>query len=113
MRLTWAVPTFKSQVKVKPVVLFSPKSHAGKVVLRSWYEKNKHIFPASRWEPYDPEKKWDKYTVRIIFDKCLHALFRYASHERRVRKKNSGEILIFMGFFSIQNGCVRFFFVFL
>lgn len=40
-----------------------PQSHAGKVVLRSWYEKNKHIFPASRWEPYDPEKKWDKYTV--------------------------------------------------
>uniref|UniRef100_A0A8C3BNH5 FAM50A/XAP5 C-terminal domain-containing protein n=1 Tax=Cairina moschata TaxID=8855 RepID=A0A8C3BNH5_CAIMO len=34
------------------------ESHAGKVVLRSWYEKNKHIFPASRWEPYDPEKKW-------------------------------------------------------
>ncbi|XP_073397332.1 protein FAM50A [Dendrobates tinctorius] len=40
------------------------ESHAGKVVLRSWYEKNKHIFPASRWEPYDPEKKWDKYTIR-------------------------------------------------
>ncbi|PIO06980.1 hypothetical protein AB205_0072840, partial [Aquarana catesbeiana] len=39
------------------------ESHAGKVVLRSWYEKNKHIFPASRWEPYDPEKKWDKYTT--------------------------------------------------
>lgn len=31
--------------------------------LRSWYERNKHIFPASRWEPYDPEKKWSKYTV--------------------------------------------------
>uniref|UniRef100_A0A3B3C3U4 Family with sequence similarity 50 member A n=1 Tax=Oryzias melastigma TaxID=30732 RepID=A0A3B3C3U4_ORYME len=43
------------------------ESHAGKVVLRSWYEKNKHIFPASRWEPYDPEKKWDKYTVRTCF----------------------------------------------
>ncbi|XP_008054274.1 protein FAM50B [Carlito syrichta] len=40
------------------------ESHAGKVVLRSWYEKNKHIFPASRWEPYNPEKKWDKYTIR-------------------------------------------------
>ncbi|XP_040823141.1 protein FAM50A-like [Ochotona curzoniae] len=40
------------------------ESHAGKVVLRSWYERNKHIFPASRWEPYDPEKKWDKYTIR-------------------------------------------------
>uniref|UniRef100_A0A8C4Q820 Family with sequence similarity 50 member A n=1 Tax=Eptatretus burgeri TaxID=7764 RepID=A0A8C4Q820_EPTBU len=40
------------------------ESHAGKVVLRSWFEKNKHIFPASRWEPYDPEKKWDKYTIK-------------------------------------------------
>ncbi|XP_045407557.1 protein FAM50B [Lemur catta] len=40
------------------------ESHAGKVVLRSWYEKNKHVFPASRWEPYDPEKKWDKYTIQ-------------------------------------------------
>lgn len=39
------------------------ESHAGKVVLRSWYERNKHIFPASRWEPYDPEKKWEKYTI--------------------------------------------------
>uniref|UniRef100_A0A3B4B9V7 FAM50A/XAP5 C-terminal domain-containing protein n=1 Tax=Periophthalmus magnuspinnatus TaxID=409849 RepID=A0A3B4B9V7_9GOBI len=44
------------------------ESHAGKVVLRSWYEKNKHIFPASRWEPYDPEKKWDKYTVSFLFN---------------------------------------------
>jgi len=26
----------------------------GKVILRSWYEKNKHIFPASRWEAFDP-----------------------------------------------------------
>nr|XP_002131770.2 protein FAM50A [Ciona intestinalis] len=40
------------------------ESHAGKVVLRHWFEKNKHIFPASRWEPYDPEKKFDKYTVK-------------------------------------------------
>ncbi|VDI69071.1 protein FAM50 [Mytilus galloprovincialis] len=39
------------------------ESHAGKVCLRSWYERNKHIFPASRWEPYDPEKRWDSYTV--------------------------------------------------
>jgi len=30
--------------------------HTGKVILRSWYERNKHIFPASRWEPYDPTK---------------------------------------------------------
>ncbi|XP_049811680.1 protein FAM50 homolog [Schistocerca nitens] len=39
------------------------ESHAGKVLLRSWYERNKHIFPASRWEPYDPTKSYDKYTV--------------------------------------------------
>lgn len=37
------------------------ESHAGKVVLRSWYENNKHIFPASHWKPYVTEKKWDKY----------------------------------------------------
>ncbi|KAI5706139.1 hypothetical protein M8J75_005230 [Diaphorina citri] len=40
------------------------ESHAGKVVLRSWYERNKHIFPASRWEPYDPTKVYDKYTIK-------------------------------------------------
>ncbi|XP_072027216.1 protein FAM50A-like [Amphiura filiformis] len=40
------------------------ESHAGKVVMRHWFERNKHIFPASRWEPYDPEKKWDKYTIK-------------------------------------------------
>jgi len=38
------------------------ESHAGKVVLRSWYERNKHIFPASRWEPFDPTKTYEKYT---------------------------------------------------
>jgi len=39
------------------------ESHAGKVVERSWYNKNKHIFPASRWEVYDPEKTYGKYTI--------------------------------------------------
>ncbi|GLC34354.1 hypothetical protein PLESTB_000738300 [Pleodorina starrii] len=38
-------------------------SHAGKVVERHWYDKNKHIFPASRWEIYDPEKKYGEYTI--------------------------------------------------
>lgn len=27
----------------------------GKVAERRWYERNKHIFPASRWEVYDPK----------------------------------------------------------
>jgi protein FAM50 len=39
------------------------ESHAGKVLMRSWYERNKHIFPASRWEPYDPTKNYEKYTI--------------------------------------------------
>eukprot|EP00871_Galdieria_phlegrea_P005035 jgi/Galph1/5532/GphlegSOOS_G4172.1 len=33
-------------------------SHAAKVVERGWYEKNKHTFPASRWEIYDPSKTY-------------------------------------------------------
>jgi len=40
------------------------ESHAGKVVERSWYEKNKHIFPASRWEIFDPEKNYGKYKIK-------------------------------------------------
>ncbi|SAL94966.1 hypothetical protein [Absidia glauca] len=32
------------------------ESHAGKVVERGWYERNKHIFPASRWETYEHSK---------------------------------------------------------
>ncbi|KAE8667367.1 Protein XAP5 CIRCADIAN TIMEKEEPER [Hibiscus syriacus] len=40
------------------------ESHAGEVVERHWYEKNKHIFPASRWEIYDPTKKWERYTIQ-------------------------------------------------
>ncbi|GAX17088.1 protein FAM50 [Fistulifera solaris] len=39
------------------------ESHPGKVVERRWYERNKHIFPASRWEVYDPRKEYGKYTI--------------------------------------------------
>ncbi|MEW5303656.1 MAG: hypothetical protein WDW36_006327 [Sanguina aurantia] len=38
-------------------------SHAGKIVERHWYDKNKHIFPASRWEIFDVEKSYDNYTT--------------------------------------------------
>ena len=43
--------------------LYSDMRVQGKIVERHWYERNKHIFPASRWEVYDPQKKWDKYTI--------------------------------------------------
>lgn len=39
------------------------ESHPGKVVQRSWYERSKHIFPASRWEFYDPTKEYGQYTI--------------------------------------------------
>lgn len=44
---------------INDATISKDESHAGKVCLRNWYERNKHIFPASRWEPYDAEKKWD------------------------------------------------------
>ncbi|ETW56967.1 hypothetical protein PFUGPA_00984 [Plasmodium falciparum Palo Alto/Uganda] len=33
-------------------------THAGKLVEKKWYEKNKHIFPASKWEIYKPLKTY-------------------------------------------------------
>jgi len=39
------------------------ESHAGKVVERSYYNRNRHIFPASRWEVFDPNKTFNKYTI--------------------------------------------------
>lgn len=44
-------------------LLIGIQSHAAKVVERRWYERNKHIFPASRWEIYDPAVQRDKYTI--------------------------------------------------
>lgn len=29
-----------------------------KVVDRRWFEKNKHIYPASMWQEFDPEKDY-------------------------------------------------------
>lgn len=39
------------------------ESHPGKVCPRRWFERNKHIFPASRWEIYDPSKQYGRYTI--------------------------------------------------
>ena len=45
------------------VALVQDESHAGKVVERHWYEKNKHIFPASRWEVFEFGKNYGNYTI--------------------------------------------------
>jgi hypothetical protein len=44
---SWAV---KERWHCKLTSFSVEQSHAGKVVDRHWYEKNKHIFSASRWE---------------------------------------------------------------
>ena len=57
----------KDDVRLGPtdVRVESDATHPGKVVMRAWFERNKHIFPASRWEPYDPAvARDDRYTVK-------------------------------------------------
>ena len=39
------------------------ESHPGKVMMRHVYTRLKGQFPYSRFEVYDPEKKWDTYTT--------------------------------------------------
>lgn len=41
------------------------ESHPIKVVIRSWYEKNKHIYPASRWEPFVANKDYQRTNVDL------------------------------------------------
>ncbi|KZS91115.1 XAP5-domain-containing protein [Sistotremastrum niveocremeum HHB9708] len=48
---------------VSDATIEKDESHAGKVVERSYYNRNKHIFPASRWEVFDPQKDYGKYTI--------------------------------------------------
>ena len=37
-----------------------------KVVDRRWYERNKHIYPASVWQAFDPEKDYQKEVKRDV-----------------------------------------------
>lgn len=37
-----------------------------KVVDRRWYERNKHIYPASIWQDFDPEKDYQKEVQRDL-----------------------------------------------
>jgi protein FAM50 len=39
---------------------FGDESSMTKVVDRRWYERNKHIFPASAWAEYAPDKDLSK-----------------------------------------------------
>ncbi|KDD76722.1 XAP5 circadian clock regulator protein [Helicosporidium sp. ATCC 50920] len=54
-------PLFQFDLQEHTTAVVDPRvksqdSHAGKIVDRTWYQKNKHVYPASRWEVYDPDK---------------------------------------------------------
>ena len=40
------------------------ETQAGEGALRRRREQNQRLFPARRWEPHDPGKRWDGCTVR-------------------------------------------------
>jgi protein FAM50 len=53
-------PLFQFDLQETAVTKFDPRvksqdSHAGKVVERHWYSRNKHIFPYNKWKVYDPD----------------------------------------------------------
>ena len=55
--------TFYDLIKTKARGKSGPLFHPGKIVDRSWFERNKHIFPANRWEIYDPSVDYGGYTI--------------------------------------------------
>merc|ERR1712194_405524 len=34
----------------------NPNSFPAKIVLRSWYERHKHVYPQNKWVTYEPGK---------------------------------------------------------
>jgi len=56
---------YEGNVSADPQTAGGNERHAGKVVDRRWYERNKHVFPASKWEHYDPNKKYEKVTESL------------------------------------------------
>ena len=58
------VPAKKNNGAVTPADArlegFRDDPNLTKVVDRRWYERNKHIFPASVWEEFDPTKDYTR-----------------------------------------------------
>lgn len=75
------------------------ESHPGKVVERHWYEKNKHIFPASRWEVVRRRTRCLAFTVKLPFPLTVVLFVRHAvrpeRHARQVhdpRRRSQQEV---------------------
>ena len=62
----------KDQTPIEALEGASEDPTETKVVDRRWYERNKHIYPASMWQEFDPEKD---YTSEIRRDTGGNAFF--------------------------------------
>ncbi|KAI5923552.1 XAP5, circadian clock regulator-domain-containing protein [Camillea tinctor] len=55
-----ALKSAKTQACINTLEGASDDAAFTKVVDRRWYERNKHIYPASMWQDFDPEKDYQK-----------------------------------------------------
>ncbi|KAI0150665.1 XAP5-domain-containing protein [Xylariaceae sp. FL1272] len=55
-----SVPSAPPKNPVESLEGASDDPTSTKVVDRRWYERNKHIYPASMWQEFDPEKDYEK-----------------------------------------------------
>ncbi|KAI1485250.1 XAP5, circadian clock regulator-domain-containing protein [Biscogniauxia mediterranea] len=55
-----ALKSVKMQPNISTLEGASDDAAFTKVVDRRWYERNKHIYPASMWQDFDPEKDYQK-----------------------------------------------------
>ncbi|RYP57221.1 hypothetical protein DL769_009623 [Monosporascus sp. CRB-8-3] len=61
--VTKSVP---SQIEVNTVEGASDDPSYTKVIDRRWYERNKHIYPASVWQDFDPDKDYQREVRRDL-----------------------------------------------
>ncbi|KAI1361494.1 XAP5-domain-containing protein [Xylaria arbuscula] len=55
-----ALSTANTQAPIEALEGASDDPTLTRVVDRRWYERNKHIYPASMWQDFDPEKDYQK-----------------------------------------------------
>jgi len=55
-----ALSSLAAQIPIESLEGASGDPVLTKVVDRRWYERNKHIYPASTWQDFDPEKDYQK-----------------------------------------------------
>ncbi|RYP10831.1 hypothetical protein DL765_007981 [Monosporascus sp. GIB2] len=64
--LPTATKSVPSQIEVNTVEGASDDPSYTKVIDRRWYERNKHIYPASVWQDFDPDKDYQREVRRDL-----------------------------------------------